>query len=562
MKLVSFLMRYSRSMVIVALIAGIISGVSSTGLLALINATLKYEGARTATLLWSFIALCLIVPVTRILSEGLLVRLGQGATFDLRTRLSRQILGVPLRQLEELGSHRLMAALTDDVPAIAGVVTLIPLLCVSAAVAIGCLVFLAWLSWKMLLAVLIFMALGILSYQLPILRAMKYFRTAREHADKLFQHMRALTDGIKELKLHSRRRRAFSNLFDSTASAALRDNVTGLTIYTVASSWGQLLVFVVIGLLLFVLPAIEKTSVPSLTGYTLTLLFLMTPLQVIMNSLPGLGRANVAIKNIEDLGLTLAKHPGEGESTIHQQPRGRWHSIELAGVTHSYLKDGEENNFTLGPIDLRLQPGEILFLVGGNGSGKTTLAKILTGLYIPESGEIRIDGEPVTNASRESYRQCFSVVFSDSYIFESLLGLEKADLDEQAREYLNLLQLNHKVEVKDGALSTTNLSQGQRKRLALLTAYLEDRQIYLFDEWAADQDPTFKKIFYYQLLPELKGNGKTVIVISHDDRYYHVGDRIIKMDCGKIDCVKTAGGENNIPREPIFQQDFGLISKM
>jgi putative ATP-binding cassette transporter len=173
-------------------------------------------------------------------------------------------------------------------------------------------------------------------------------------------------------------------------------------------------------------------------------------------------------------------------------------------------------------------------VIGGNGSGKTTLVKLLTGLYIPESGEIRLDGEPINDVNRDDYRQNFSVVFTDFYIFESFLGLGAPKLDAQAEEYLTRFQLNHKVQVKDGVLSTTELSQGQRKRLALLTAYLEDRSIYVFDEWAADQDPEFKEIFYYQLLPDLKARGKTVIVISHDDRYYHVADRLIKLDYGTL----------------------------
>jgi putative ATP-binding cassette transporter len=211
-----------------------------------------------------------------------------------------------------------------------------------------------------------------------------------------------------------------------------------------------------------------------------------------------------------------------------------WESIELEGVTHTYHRERENSSFTLGPIDVTLWPGEIVFLIGGNGSGKTTLAKLLTGLYAPESGEIRLNGQVVKPENVEQYRQNFSAVFSDFYLFERFLGLHHVDIDEHVRRYLTQLQLDHKVEVKDGMLSTTDLSQGQRKRLALLTAYLEDRPIYLFDEWAADQDPLFKDIFYLQLVPELKARGKTVIIISHDDRYYHVGDRVIKLEDGTL----------------------------
>jgi putative ATP-binding cassette transporter len=216
-------------------------------------------------------------------------------------------------------------------------------------------------------------------------------------------------------------------------------------------------------------------------------------------------------------------------------PASRWSELVLRGVRHSYHREQEEDQFTMGPIDLRITAGEIIFLVGGNGSGKTTLAKLLTGLYIPESGEIRLDGAVVDDERRDQYRQLFSAVFQDFFLFEQLFGLDAPQLEERARGYLSDLLLDRKVTVENSRLSTLELSQGQRKRLALLTAYLEDRPIYLFDEWAADQDPQFKKLFYLKLLPELKARGKTVIVISHDDRYYELGDRIVKLDYGQVE---------------------------
>jgi putative ATP-binding cassette transporter len=240
------------------------------------------------------------------------------------------------------------------------------------------------------------------------------------------------------------------------------------------------------------------------------------------------------MQKVEQLGLTLHESDASEEITRQLTAGATWKSMELVGVTHTYHREGEPGGFILGPIDLTLEPGELLFITGGNGSGKTTLAKLLLGLYIPEEGDVYLDGKVLTDETREQYRQLFSVVFSDFYLFESLFGLDSVHLDANARKYLTQLQLDHKVKVEQGALSTIELSQGQRKRLALLTAYLEDRPIYLFDEWAADQDPLFKEIFYHQLLPELKAKGKALIVISHDDRYYHVADRVIKLDYGKL----------------------------
>jgi putative ATP-binding cassette transporter len=217
--------------------------------------------------------------------------------------------------------------------------------------------------------------------------------------------------------------------------------------------------------------------------------------------------------------------------------------IDLVQISHSYVHEKDETNFVLGPMNLSFKPGEIVFLAGGNGSGKSTLAKIIAGLYPPESGQILWDGRPVEAANRDDYRQLFSAVFYDFYLFDSFMGLQHNGLDERAQVYLRQLHLDHKVKVRNGALSTLSLSQGQRKRLALLTAYLENRPFYLFDEWASDQDPLFKETFYTQLLPELKARGKAVLAITHDDRYFHLADRLYKLDYGQL--VADGGSIDN-----------------
>lgn len=197
-------------------------------------------------------------------------------------------------------------------------------------------------------------------------------------------------------------------------------------------------------------------------------------------------------------------------------------------------KSNDESGFRLGPLDLVFEPGQITFIVGGNGSGKSTLAKLITGLYVPQTGALSLNGEPIDHENIEWFRQNSSAIFTDFHLFEEYLGFDRPGLDGEVRRYLEELQIAHKVTVRDGRLSTIDLSQGQRKRLALLTALLEDRQIYVFDEWAADQEPKFRDVFYQEILTELKQRGKTVIVITHDDRYFHHADQLIKLDFGRV----------------------------
>jgi putative pyoverdin transport system ATP-binding/permease protein len=282
------------------------------------------------------------------------------------------------------------------------------------------------------------------------------------------------------------------------------------------------------------LPAVQMVNPHTLRGYVLVTLYLMGPLAGVMGTMAVFGRVNVALEKVENLGVSLATHPDEEMPHSSSGNVSGFERLELARVTHSYHQEKEDRNFMIGPISLDFRSGELVFLVGGNGSGKSTLAKIITGLYPPESGAILVDGRAITNENRDDYRQLFSVVFSDFYLFDDLLGLDAVNLDAQARDYLVQLHLHHKVKIENGAFSTTALSQGQRKRLALLTAYLEDRPFYLFDEWASDQDPLFKDLFYTQLLSDLKSRGKTVLVITHDEKYFHLADRLLKLEDGKL----------------------------
>lgn len=529
-----YLLRVSSRTVVLAIVFGILSGASSTGLLALVSAALKNGGLTADVLLWSFIGLCLVMSVSKYSADLLLIWLGQEAVYNLRLNLGRQILASPLRQLEEIGPHRLLATLTDDITSIINALLFIPTLIINIAIVCGCIVYLGWLSPVVCLAVVISMVVGIGIYRLMIFKGLPYQRLAREGADALFNNFRALTDGTKELKLNSQRREAFlSQVLETNAAGLKRNNVKSMVYFLLAGSWGHILFFVFIGALLFIVPRAAGSNVGVLTACTVTVLYMMTPLEMIMNSVVVLSRANVALEKVKALGLTLIAEEGPGKSGV--LPAAEWKVLEVDGVTHSYHREKEDSFFTLGPIDLSFRRGELVFITGGNGSGKTTLVKLLSGLYKPESGQIQFNGQPVTTETMESYRQQFSVVFSDFYLFENLLGFDSPELDARALDYLIELQLDRKVQVKDGHLSTIALSQGQRKRLALLVAYLEDRSIYIFDEWAADQDPQFKDIFYYQLLPALKAKGKTVLVVSHDDRYYRVADRVIRLTNGQLE---------------------------
>jgi putative ATP-binding cassette transporter len=528
--------RYARTLIVFVMIAGVVGGASTTVFLAVINSAInRRDGVTTSSLVLAFIGIALLGTTSRVISQVLLMRLTTNAVFNLRLQLCRRILTVPLRKLEESGAHRLLAALTDDIPNIINALISVPLLCTQIAILVCAAIYLAWLSWMVFIVVLVFMATGVVLYRLTIKRGIHYLKLLRAEWDMMLKHFRGMTDGAKELKLHrARREDFFAQGIESASSSLRRYRIAASTIFISANCTTQIISSLILGILIFVIPMLKPLDAHVLTGYTLVFFFMLGPLQDVLNGLPNLAQAGIAVGRVEELGLSLEQSPVEVDADAQPSQDSSWAQLELAGVVHEYHNERDDNKFALGPLDLTFYPQELVFITGGNGSGKTTLVKLLTGLYAPESGEIRLNSQPVTDLNRDYYRQHFSVVFSDYYLFESFFGLSAPELDTRAHDYLTRFQLDHKVQVTDGVLSTTGLSQGQRKRLALLTAYLEDRSIYVFDEWAADQDPQFKEVFYYQILPDLRARGKTVIVISHDDRYYHVADRVIKLDEGKV----------------------------
>jgi putative ATP-binding cassette transporter len=526
---------------ITAAVTGTLAGSGCSALIiALLHRQLKADAAPEPYLPLLFALFIVLYYLLSSYSEYLLLALSQEELYRLRLRFSRRILEMPLKRIEEIGGPDLMASLTSDVERIATTLRQIPTLFLSGSMILGAAIYVAWLSWQLLLITLALMSAGVYLYRLPLRRLallQRYWVRLREGWDDLLRHFHALTHGTKELLIHrDRRQRFFAGCLQETCRQLRDDAIRGKTIQNLFFRAGDILYLVVLGLILFVIEPWLGIDKQVLTGYIMAGLFILSPLGSLLNFGPNFGEAAIALGRLRSLGVPLGGEedrslaPGEGFAG-KADPEAL---IRVEGITYRYKREADDEEFQLGPLTLSLRQGETTFIAGGNGSGKTTLLKLLCGLYTPEAGKIYWRDEAVTDANRETYRQFFSVVFSDFYLFDTLFGLESLSRDGRAGQYLKRLHLEKKVAVTDGRLSTVALSQGQRKRLALLTAYMEDRPVYLFDEWAADQDPVFKKVFYRELLPELKGEGKTLLVITHDDAWFDAADRVVKLRDGQL----------------------------
>lgn len=383
---------------------------------------------------------------------------------------------------------------------------------------------------------MILVAIGIGSVVQSIARArgIKGFIAAREAEDELQKHYNAIAEGAKELRIHRpRRQRMFTLGIQRTANSIRDTQISSINTFIIAKSFGSMLFFVVIGLALTLQsqwPSADKTV---MSGFVLVLLYMKGPLEHLIGTLPIISRAQIAFRRIAELGEQFSSPEPHLLLSDKGAPATPVKTLELNNVSYTFPAAEGSAPFRLGPVNLKINQGDITFIVGENGCGKTTLIKLLLGLYAPQQGDITLNGATIDAANRDDYRQLFTTIFADYYLFDDIVQGDQ-HIPDDANRYLERLEIAHKVSVRDGNFTTTDLSTGQRKRLALVNAWMEERPVLVFDEWAADQDPTFRRIFYTELLPDLKRLGKTIIVISHDDRYFDIADQLVRMESGRV----------------------------
>lgn len=497
------------------------------GLIAFINQRLIENVDISLAVLPEFLGLLLLLMAVTLASQLALTTLGHHFVYRLRGEFIKRILDTPVERVEQLGSASLLAGLTSDIRNITIAFVRLPELVQGIILAIGCAWYLAVLSPKMLVVTTVWVAITIWGGFVLVARVYRHLAILRETEDKLYNNYQTVLEGRKELALNRERaEHIFDKVYQPDAKAYRHHIVRADTFHLSAVNWSNIMMLGAIGLVFWMANSLGWADTNVAATFSLTLLFLRTPLLSAVGALPTLLTAQVAFNKLNKFHLA----PYQPEFA-HPQPRAPWQTLELRNVAFRY----GDNSFGVGPINLTIHRGELLFLIGGNGSGKSTLAMLLTGLYQPVSGEILLDGQVISANNMDEYRKHFSAVFTDVWLFDQLLGPQgQAARPELVEQWLERLKMFSKLELDNGKILNLKLSKGQKKRVALLLALAEERDIILLDEWAADQDPHFRREFYQVLLPLMQQMGKTIFAISHDDHYFIHADRLLEMRNGQL----------------------------
>jgi len=519
-----------KSLFVIAILS-IVSGFGNAIIIFIINETLnRTDGFQTGLLLFFVMGIAIYVYGQRLVRIRLL-KLTNELVYDKRVFLINRILNASYEKIEQLENGKIHAGLNNDTETLSNFANVVITAVTSLVTLICCFVYLGIINlYGLLISIfVIFIAAGMHFFMGRY--ANKLWEETRDIQNIFFKFINSLVNGFKELKMHSKRQREFRDDMQATCEEYRDKRIKGDLGFANVFVIGELLFTLVIGVVAFVFPVLFKDiQTSSLRNYIFVFLYMTGPVHGVLNSIPQIINVKISYKRLEGLAKELELNSKLEELRKPNNVRIDQVELELSDIEYSYKKnDGEF--FKVGPINCKFKSGEITFITGGNGSGKSTLAKLLTGLYTPDKGDIYLNSNKI---NPEDLRENYSTVFSDYYLFKKLYGINYGSKMDKISELLKILRIYDKVAVENGEFSTIALSSGQRKRLALLISYLEDRPIYLFDEWAADQDPEYKKYFYDYLLPDLKRSGKCIIAITHDDRYFDKANNIIKMEIGKV----------------------------
>jgi len=511
-----------------------VAGVSNALLLAIVN-TAAADATNTTASAWHLAQFVIIVLIWVVAQRHAMTRTGselEGMLHRLRLRIADQVRRADLITFERTGRADIYSAIHRDTSTLSQASFVILDGLQSALLLFFTALYIAWLSAAAFVLMVVFVALALSIYFRRRTALRDTIRDANQEEDRLWEVLSGLLDGFKSVRLNRARSDDLHAHAHQLSRETMRLKVQMRHMVAGQFIFSQIAFFLLLATIVFIAPRFGGEAYGNVVIKTTTaVLFLIGAIGSLVGAIPVLSEANEAARNIRALERRL--HEGMGTAAAATLPHAAFESVELQGVSFRYPSTGEVSGFTIGPVDLRIRAGEIIFISGGNGAGKSSLLKLLTGLYRPGSGTIRVNGGLLDEAHLEVYHDLLAVVFSDFHLFRRLYGIRGAT-PERIRELLEVLEIDDKTQVEGDAFTTTDLSSGQRKRLALLVAILEDRPVLVFDEWAADQDPHFRRKFYEELLPDLRRHGKTIVAVTHDDRYYGVADRLFVMRDGQL----------------------------
>jgi cyclic peptide transporter len=539
MEVIKFFYRYNKTFSIVFILLTIVSGLLGGGVIAFINYHIEELGKENYQLdvmqIVIFVGLITLhLSVSWFVSAGV-TRYSMKMIHNIRMQIIEKLKKIEYRAFEKVGDEHIFTILIRDTATISNSSSGFVYFFSSIVTIVFCLGYMLWLFPMGFLLTMVVLAIGMGVYLLNQKKIIKKLTEARELEAVFYKQVEDFVKGFKEIKISKEKKNdIFNNYIYRTSDKVMTLNITSLIGFLNNSIIGQGFFYVLMGFILFYFPMNSNGGVEKVITYLFLIIYMLGPISRIAEMVPTMSFVKIAIKQLRRLEFDILsiKNEFDFEEAAAEKPF-QFKEIRFEEVYFTYDNEREEEQFTLGPINISIESGKTHLIFGENGGGKSTFMKVFSGLYKPNSGNIYIDDHRLDYDEYDYYRNQFCAVYSEFYLFDTLYGLKNID-ENRLETWLRKMKIFDKVSLEGDKLSTINLSSGQRKRLALVIALMENKPIMILDEWAAEQDPDFKKIFYHEILPELGSDNRTVVLISHDDKYFDCSERIFRISNAEL----------------------------
>lgn len=514
----------------------VLSGLANAAVLAIVNMSVQSSAEGGASQLRSLILFCVTIAIYAYSQKRLMVDTCQRIEVlisDLRRRLLEAVRNSELLEIERIGKAEIFGNLSRETQVLSQSMPNIIVAVQSSILLIAAMAYLFFLSKLAFVLLAGFTAAGAAFHLARARQAGKHILEASRNDDTLIEGFADVIDGFREVKLNQAKSDQLGDAVRLVSRRSARSRILVHTLNAHDFVLSQLTFFALTGLMVFVVPAFGQVDTKTITMTTTATLFMLGPVGALVGNFPVFNNANAAARQICELEDKLLTGSKAQKILGPLDTFANFDEITVSAQAFNYPAADGDQPFRIGPNSLTIKRGDCIFITGGNGSGKTTFINLLLTLIPANSGQIRVDGTLVDEDNVAAYRNLFSAIFADNHLFKKLYGTAPFS-SEEASQLLEEMEILHKVQIVDGRFSTTDLSGGQRKRLALVTARLERKPILVLDEWAADQDPAFRSKFYRQIIPALLDEGYTIIAITHDDRYFDVANARYHMEDGKL----------------------------
>lgn len=522
--------------VIICLLLGIFSGLLRFLFVALVSKVINNIQAGSYIsvdylYVYIFLAIILSIILCRRRLSLIIIDRSQTLFWQLRLKVISILLKADNEQLSSR-KERIYSVVLHDIYVLTDTSFNLIEFFSALVLAISCFAYLSFISLHLFIITVIVAIFGVALYYLTTQKNQRDFEKVRMLQNRFQSTFSSLLDGFKELYMEPQKGDfLFHHRITKIADDSYKTNIKAYTGFLNNQIIGQILFYILITSTLLVFSIVFNIQKNDLINFVFALIYLLGSLETIMIMIPNFMKAKVSANHLMSLCNELTTANFKNAASIQKIAKSEFEIISISGLLFAYK--GVVDSFEIGPVDFCIKKGEVIFIGGSNGSGKTTLVNSILGICTPSSGEIKLNNKLVNGDYYSYYRTAFSVIFSDFYLFDEILSNRIFDY-EKWEYYLGLFELTGKVNINDGVFSTTKLSAGQRKRLALVVALLEEKPVLVIDEWAADQDPFFRKKFYTEIIPILKIDGFSIIAITHDDMYYHCADKLFRMEEGRL----------------------------